>query len=268
VQRDTDKLPKLADAEADDHVLLLDLPILSNSPGEVITRVRELTDRFPLLGKVSHTVVANTFAYESEQHVRFWVWEWGTGADDWSDILLPVFEKSSSLPAPRTTGALSHLEEQAREFAAAAKADNTVRAYAADWNDFRQWCEAHGLPSLPAAPGTVALYLTDRAVTLKTSSLARRLTAISRAHQAVGHPSPAAMQHAVVSEVWKGIKRTKGTEEKGKTPLLTADLRTILEQLPADEAARLASVENLKQQGQRLGKWLTEKEAGRLLRRT
>jgi len=35
--------------------------------------------------------------------------------------------------------------------------------------------------------------------------------------------------------------------------------------LPADEAARLASVENLKQQGQRLGKWLTEKEAGRLL---
>ncbi len=35
--------------------------------------------------------------------------------------------------------------------------------------------------------------------------------------------------------------------------------------LPADEAARLASVQNLKQQGQRLGKWLTEKEAGRLL---
>jgi len=35
--------------------------------------------------------------------------------------------------------------------------------------------------------------------------------------------------------------------------------------LPAEEAAKLASVENAKPQGQRLGKWLTEKEAGRLL---
>lgn len=33
--------------------------------------------------------------------------------------------------------------------------------------------------------------------------------------------------------------------------------------LPMEEALRLASVPNLKQGGQSLGKWLTEKEAGR-----
>jgi len=42
------------------------------------------------------------------------------------------------------------------------------------------------------------------------------------------------MQHAVVSEVWKGIKRTKGTAQEGKTPFLTADLRTVMAQLPDD----------------------------------
>jgi site-specific recombinase XerD len=229
----TDKLPKLAAADAEWRVLLLDLPHFSNSFSEVMDRIREITSQFPLLEKISHIVVAYTPAYQSECWVRFFVWEWAAGAEDWTDVLLATFPQTPLVPAPASGGSLGRLADQARAFAAAAKAANTVRAYAADWNDFRQWCEAHALPSLPAEPATVGLYLTDRAATLKTSSLARRLTTISRAHQAAGYPSPAAMQHAVVSEVWKGIKRTKGTAEVGKTPFLTADLRVVMEQLPA-----------------------------------
>jgi site-specific recombinase XerD len=131
-------------------------------------------------------------------------------------------------------GSLATLSHQAREFAAAAKADNTLRAYQADWKDFREWCETHHLQPLPAAPETVALYLTDRAATLKASSLARRLTTINRAHQAAGQPSPATMQNAIVSEVWKGIKRRKGTSQKGKKPFLTSDLRRVIAELPPD----------------------------------
>jgi site-specific recombinase XerD len=129
---------------------------------------------------------------------------------------------------------LAKLGRQAQEFAAAAKAANTLRAYQADWNDFRAWCAAHRFAPLPAAPEAVALYLTDRAATLKTSSLARRLTTINRAHQAAGHSSPATMQNAVVSEVWKGIKRKKGTAQHGKRPFLTTDLRRIVAELPQD----------------------------------
>ena len=129
---------------------------------------------------------------------------------------------------------LVSLTQQAREFAAAAKAANTLRAYRADWLDFQGWCEAHHVIPLPATPETVALYLTDRAATLKTASLARRITTINRAHQAVGHPSPATMQNAVVSEVWKGIKRTKGTAQRAKKPLLTSDVRRIIADLPED----------------------------------
>lgn len=131
-------------------------------------------------------------------------------------------------------GGLVSLSQQAREFAAAAKAPNTLRAYQADWNDFRGWCASHQVACMPAAPETVALYLADRAATLKTSSLARRLTTINRAHQAAGQTSPATMQHAVVSEVWKGIKRKKGTAAHGKKPFLTPDLRRIMAALPRD----------------------------------
>jgi site-specific recombinase XerD len=131
-------------------------------------------------------------------------------------------------------GGLASLGRQAREFATAAKAENTLRAYQADWADFRQWCDAHQVASLPALPQTVALYLTDRAATLKTSSLARRLTTINRAHQAAGQLSPATMQNAVVSEVWKGIKRKKGTAQHGKKPFLTPDLRRVIAELPQD----------------------------------
>jgi integrase len=42
------------------------------------------------------------------------------------------------------------------------------------------------------------------------------------------------MQNAVVSEVWKGIKRKKGTAQHGKKPFLTPDLRRIIAELPQD----------------------------------
>jgi len=77
----------------------------------------------------------------------------------------------------------------------------------------------------------VALYLTDLAADHKPSSLERRLTSITKAHQAAGLPTPASMQKAVVSETMKGIRRTLGTAQPGKEPLLTADIRQMLDAL-------------------------------------
>jgi hypothetical protein len=124
---------------------------------------------------------------------------------------------------------LSTYEPQARAFLLAAKAGNTLRAYRADWNHFAAWCEEHGQLPLPAVPETVAYYL---AGTHKPATLQRRLTAITKAHQAAGHPSPASTQHASVSEILKGIKRSVGTAQPGKEPLFTLDLRKMLAALP------------------------------------
>ena len=55
------------------------------------------------------------------------------------------------------TAELNGLALKTRQYLAAAKADNTRRAYRADWEDFESWCHQHGLDPLPAAVETVAL---------------------------------------------------------------------------------------------------------------
>jgi site-specific recombinase XerD len=129
---------------------------------------------------------------------------------------------------------LAAWEPQARAFLLASKAVNTLRAYRSDWNHFAAWCAAHDQPLLPAVPETVAYYLTALAGSHKPATLVRRLTAISKAHQAAGHPSPASTQHACVSEILKGIKRTVGTAQPGKEPLFTVEIRRMIDALPGN----------------------------------
>ena len=125
--------------------------------------------------------------------------------------------------------ALDRLAQQARTFIEGAKAENTRRAYQSDWRHFEAWCRSHGLGPLPARPETVTLYITALAADHKPASLTRKLTSITKAHQAAGFPSPASMQHAAVSEAMKGIRRALRTAQPGKEPLLTADLVSMLE---------------------------------------
>lgn len=137
------------------------------------------------------------------------------------------------VPEPQSGEAtqLTRLAEQARRFIEGAKAENTRRAYRSDWRHFETWCLAQRLTALPAKPETVTLYMTALAADHKPASLTRKLTSISRAHEAAGFASPASMQHAVVSETIKGIRRSLGTAQPGKEPLLTADVIAMLDAL-------------------------------------
>jgi len=124
---------------------------------------------------------------------------------------------------------LEELIQKTKTFVAAAKAPATLKAYRNDWRDFECWCRIYRIQALPATPETVALYITDRASTLASSTIARRLTSITKAHQAAGFPgSPASTRHFVVGETLKGIRRTIGTAQHGKAPLLSADIRRIV----------------------------------------
>ncbi len=124
---------------------------------------------------------------------------------------------------------IEELIQKAKAFVASAKAPATLKAYRNDWRDFESWCRAHQLPSLASTPETVALYIADRASTLASGTITRRLTSITKAHQAAGFTnSPATTRHFVVGETLKGIRRTIGTAQHGKQPLLSADIRRIV----------------------------------------
>lgn len=125
---------------------------------------------------------------------------------------------------------LSGIADRASEFAHDSKAANTVRAYRADWSHFVEWCTGHQQVTLPASPDTVALYIADLAATLKPSTLTRRTSAISQAHQIAGFESP--VRAAKVRAVMAGIRRSKGTAAKAKTPVLAEDLKRMLSHVP------------------------------------
>ena len=143
-----------------------------------------------------------------------------------TDLILP------DRPTNTQIGPLAEIADRASEFIHQSKAKNTIRAYRADWAHFECWCKAHGQASLPATADTVALYVTDLADTHKPATITRRISAISQAHQIAGIDTPTGA--ARVRLVMAGIRRTKGTAQTGKTPILVDDLRRMLAGLPGN----------------------------------
>jgi integrase len=135
---------------------------------------------------------------------------------------------------PASEGRLpEHIEETvraAREYAEAARAPNTLKAYASDVEDFSTYCrvELGGADPLPAAPETVTLYITDMASErgLKASTIQRRLASISAWHKRAGFASPT--EERLVRETMKGIRRKKGSRQKQAAPLTVAVLKRVL----------------------------------------
>ena len=133
-------------------------------------------------------------------------------------------------PAEVPSTVVARARERAAGYAASSKAPNTLRAYAADWQDFVAWCDGAARPALPSDPETVALYISDLAAHAKVSTIRRRLTSISKAHELDGHASPC--KHTLVGDVFDGIRRELGHLQKGKTPLILDDVRAMIDAQP------------------------------------
>jgi len=107
------------------------------------------------------------------------------------------------------------------------KANNTVRAYKSDFNDFGIFCSKNGFKSLPSEPKIVSLYLTYLSTKeIKMSTLRRRLVSIGVIHKLKGYYLDT--KHPCIIENIMGIKRRKGSHQKGKKPLLINNLKQLI----------------------------------------
>ena len=106
------------------------------------------------------------------------------------------------------------------------KASNTLRAYKSDFNDFKIFCIKHGLNFLPSEPKIISLYLTHLSKNLKISTLRRRIVSISMVHKLRGHYLDT--KHPIIVENLMGIRRVKGSIQKGKKPLLINHLKSLI----------------------------------------
>ena len=114
------------------------------------------------------------------------------------------------------------------------KALNTIRAYKSDFKDFGAFCAKHNFKTLPTDPKIVSLYLTYLSGRgAKMSTLRRRLVSISMMHKLKGHYLDT--KHPVIIENLMGIKRVKGSIQKGKKPILINHLKSIINVIDQQE---------------------------------
>ena len=107
------------------------------------------------------------------------------------------------------------------------KAINTVRAYKSDFKDFGLFCAQNGFKSLPSEPKIVSLYLTYLSTKdAKMSTLKRRLVSIGVIHKLKGFYLDT--KHPSIIENIMGIKRRKGSIQKGKKPILISNLKVLI----------------------------------------
>jgi site-specific recombinase XerD len=125
------------------------------------------------------------------------------------------------------TTQIKALQEETLLNLQSSKANNTVRAYKSDFKDFGLFCAQNGFKSLPSEPKIVSLYLTHLSTKdAKMSTLKRRLVSIGVIHRLKGHYLDT--KHPSIIENIMGIKRRKGSIQKGKKPILINNLKQII----------------------------------------
>ena len=125
-----------------------------------------------------------------------------------------------------TQGAVSSVPEKyratLRRLLEASTADATRRAYRGQLQRFSDWCGENALCPLPAAPETVAAFISFLAESGKgNATVNQALAAISAAHRAAGLESPT--KNIAVQKTARGFRREFGTAPR-KKPAATADL--------------------------------------------
>jgi integrase len=136
------------------------------------------------------------------------------------------------------SGALDRLVDTARDYAQASTAENTNKAYAADWKHFARWCRLKGAEPLPPSPEMIGLYLTDLAAptngtpALSVSTIDRRLSGLAWNYAQRGFSLDRRDRH--IATVLAGIKRKHARPPVQKDAILPEDILAMVATLPFD----------------------------------
>ena len=144
---------------------------------------------------------------------------------------MSLVPRSTSLPST----SLEDLASRARDYAEAAGAPNTRRAYASDWRHFAAWCQKEGIDPRRPDPQVVGLYITACASGAPSaggkkqavSTIERRLSALVWNYNRLGLVLDRRDRH--VASVLAGIRATHATPPRQKEAILPEDLIAMLE---------------------------------------
>lgn len=139
-------------------------------------------------------------------------------------------EGTEPTDAERLAGYAQTDAERLARYAERPLADATERAYGFDWRHFSAWCAKAGRTAFPAAPETLAVYLDAHRESFAPATLSRRVVAVGAVHAEQGLPHPGAVP--LVRNVLTTIRRERGTAQRQMEPLVTEDIRRMIDALP------------------------------------
>ncbi|WP_282130136.1 tyrosine-type recombinase/integrase [Roseobacter litoralis] len=155
------------------------------------------------------------------------------------DERYPSSGKALSLPTfVAGSGTLDRLVETARDYAKASTAENTTKAYAADWKHFARWCRLKGTDPLPPSPEMIGIYLANLAAptngvpALSVSTIERRLSGLAWNLTQRGFTLDRKNRH--IATVLAGIKRKHARPPVQKEAILPEDILAMVGTLPFD----------------------------------
>ncbi len=151
----------------------------------------------------------------------------------------PAGDDTIALPSHVAgSGTLDRLVDTARDYAKASTAENTNKAYAADWKHFARWCRLKGTDPLPPSPEMIGLYLTDLAApangspALSVSTIDRRLSGLAWNYAQRGFSLDRKDRH--IASVLAGIKRKHARPPVQKEAILPDDILAMIATLGFD----------------------------------
>ena len=136
------------------------------------------------------------------------------------------------------SGGLDRLVDTARKYAEASTAENTSKAYAADWKHFTGWCRRKGTEPLPPSPEIIGLYVADLAAStgktpaLSVSTIERRVSGLAWHYKHRGFTLDRKDPH--IATVLAGIKRRHARPPVQKEAILPEDIQAMVTTLPYD----------------------------------
>src|SRR6056300_1973699 len=93
---------------------------------------------------------------------------------------------------------------------------------------------------MPTTPNVIALYITHLSAFSKYSTLKRRIASISILHKTKGYYIDT--KHPIIIENLMGIKRTNGSHQKGKKPLLINDLKLLINAIDESKEKNISKI--------------------------
>jgi site-specific recombinase XerD len=106
-------------------------------------------------------------------------------------------------------------------------AENTLRAYRSDFQQYESWCATERQPSLPATADLIAEYVDFMAMKNKSATIRRRINSLGTIFRLSKNPDPTKEPEVVLA--LKRMHRKIGRHQEQATPLT----RDILDQLLA-----------------------------------